>query len=141
LGPYQKAFNGKPCIQFTATPFREDGLALEGKIIYNYPLRDAQNDGYFKSIEFHPAREYNLDRSDQAIADQAVELLRKDIQAGYNHLMLVRAKSQKRAEALFEIYRTHADLNPVLIHSKVPNQARISKRLSEKYRIIVCVRT
>lgn len=139
-GRIKKCFSGKPCIQFTATPFREDGLALEGKIIYNYPLRDAQNDGYFKSIEFHPVREYNLDHSDQAIADKAVELLREDIQAGYNHLMLVRAKSQKRAEALFEIYKAHADLNPVLIHSKVPNQARIFEEIVlKKYRIIVCV--
>lgn len=63
----KKVFIGKPCIQFTATPFREDRLALEGKIIYNYPLKDAQNDGYFKNIEFHPVREYNLDISDQAI--------------------------------------------------------------------------
>ncbi|WP_223453794.1 DEAD/DEAH box helicase [Pseudomonas sp. GL-RE-19] len=134
------AFKGKPCIQFTATPFREDGLALEGKIIYNYPLRDAQLDGYFKGIEFHPVREYNLDLSDQAIADKAVELLRADLQAGYDHLMLVRAKSQKRATDLFEIYKQHADLSPVLIHSKVPNQAKVlGEIVKKKYRIIVCV--
>lgn len=133
-------FKGKPCIQFTATPFREDGLALEGKIIYNYPLKDAQNDGYFKSIEFHPVREYNLELSDQAIADRAVGLLRKDIDAGYNHLMLVRAKSQRRAESLFNIYSTYTDLSSVLIHSKVPNQAKIFEEIvQKKYRIIVCV--
>ncbi|HCW3142328.1 TPA: DEAD/DEAH box helicase family protein, partial [Citrobacter freundii] len=133
-------FKGKPCIQFTATPFREDGLALEGKIIYNYPLKDAQNDGYFKNIEFHPVREYNLELSDQAIADRAVELLRKDIDAGYNHLMLVRAKSQRRAESLFEIYSAYTDLSSILIHSKVPNQAKIFEEIvQKKYRIIVCV--
>lgn len=90
------AFIGKPCIQFTATPFREDGLALAGKIIYNYPLRDAQLDGYFKGIEFHPVREYNLKLSDQAIADKAVELLRADLKAGFNHLMMVRANGRLR---------------------------------------------
>ncbi|HBZ8223096.1 TPA: DEAD/DEAH box helicase family protein [Escherichia coli] len=133
-------FKNKPCIQFTATPFREDGLALVGKIIYNYPLKDAQNDGYFKSIEFHPVREYNLDISDKAIADKAVELLRKDIDAGYNHLMLVRAKSQKRAEYLFSIYSTYTDLSSILIHSKVPNQEKIFEDIvQKKYRIIVCV--
>ncbi|WP_413975524.1 DEAD/DEAH box helicase [Stenotrophomonas acidaminiphila] len=134
------AFQDKPCIQFTATPFREDGLALAGKIIYNYPLRDAQLDGYFKNIEFHPVREYNLKLSDQAIADKAVELLRADIKAGYNHLMMVRAKSQKRAKALFDIYKQHPDLTPVLIHSKVQNQAKVmAKIVAKKHRIIVCV--
>lgn len=134
------AFRGKPCIQFTATPFREDGLALAGKIIYNYPLRDAQLDGYFKGIEFHSVREYNLKLSDQAIADKAVELLRGDLDAGYNHLMIVRSKSQKRAKDLFEIYKQHADLTPVLIHSKVPNQAKVLANIvKKKHRIIVCV--
>lgn len=134
------AFRGKPCIQFTATPFREDGLTLAGKIIYNYPLRDAQLDGYFKRIEFHPIREYNLKLSDQAIADKAVELLRTDLEAGYNHLMMVRAKSQKRAEDLYKIYKQHSDLSPVLIHSKTPNQARIMAEIvAKKHRIIVCV--
>lgn len=134
------AFKGKPCIQFTATPFREDGLALAGKIIYNYPLRDAQLDGYFKAIEFHPVREYNLTLSDQAIADKAVELLRSDLKAGYNHLMMVRAKSHKRAADLFDIYKKHPDLTPILIHSKVPNRARVMADIVEKkHRIIVCV--
>ncbi|SDM97253.1 DEAD/DEAH box helicase [Vreelandella arcis] len=134
------AFRGKPCIQFTATPFREDGLALTGKIIYNYPLRDAQLDGYFKGIEFHPVREYNLKLSDQAIADKAVELLRADLKTGYNHLMIVRAKSHKRATDLFEIYKQYLDLTPVLIHSKVPNQARVMADIvKKKHRIIVCV--
>uniref|UniRef100_UPI003A9334CF DEAD/DEAH box helicase n=1 Tax=Marinobacter sp. TaxID=50741 RepID=UPI003A9334CF len=134
------AFRGKPCIQFTATPFREDGLALTGKIIYNYPLRDAQLDGYFKGIEFHPVREYNLKQSDRAIADKAVELLRADLKAGYNHLMLVRAKSHKRAKDLFEIYKQHTDLTSVLIHSKVPNRARVMAEIvKKKHRIIVCV--
>jgi superfamily II DNA or RNA helicase len=134
------AFSGKPCIQFTATPFREDGLALAGKIVYNYPLRDAQIDGYFKGIEFHPVREYNLKLSDQTIANKAIELLRADLNAGYDHLMMVRAKSHKRAKDLFEIYKQHPDLTPVLIHSKVPGRARVMADIVEKkHRIIVCV--
>lgn len=136
----KRAFKTKPCIQFTATPFREDTQALEGKIIYNYPLKDAQNDGYFKPIEFHPVREYNLELSDLAIADKAVELLRSDLKQGYNHLMLVRARTQNRAESLFEIYKVHADLSPILIHSKTPNRAKLLDEIvQKKYRIIVCV--
>jgi superfamily II DNA or RNA helicase len=43
----KKAFAAKPVVQFTATPFRADRSALGGKQIYNYPLRRAQDDGYF----------------------------------------------------------------------------------------------
>lgn len=134
------AFKAKPCLQFTATPFREDRQPLEGKIIYNYPLKDAQIDGYFKPIEFHPVREYNLELADDVISDKAVELLRSDRDLGFNHLLMVRARSMKRAEALFEIYKKHKDLSPVLIHSKVPNRVKLlGEIVQKKYKIIVCV--
>ncbi|MFP3492933.1 DEAD/DEAH box helicase family protein [Pseudomonas sp. SIMBA_059] len=139
-GRVKTAFKEKPCLQFTATPFREDNQPLEGKIIYNYPLKDAQIDGYFKSIEFHPVREYNLELADQVVADKAVELLRGDREQGFNHLLMVRARSQKRAEALFELYKKHEDLSPILIHSKVPNRVKLLGEIVEKkYKIIVCV--
>ncbi|MCE8022487.1 DEAD/DEAH box helicase family protein [Halomonas sp. MCCC 1A11036] len=136
----KNAFKAKPCLQFTATPFREDSQPIEGKIIYNYPLKDAQNDGYFKPIEFHPVREYNLDLADQVISEKAVELLRSDLALGLNHLLMVRAKSQKRAEELFLIYKRHEDLSPVLIHSKVKNRLNILDEIvQKKHKIIVCV--
>jgi superfamily II DNA or RNA helicase len=139
-GRVKNAFKEKPCLQFTATPFREDNQPLEGKIIYNYSLKDAQIDGYFKSIEFHPVREYNLELADQVVADKAVELLRGDREQGFNHLLMVRARSQKRAEALFELYKKHEDLSPILIHSKVPNRVKLLGEIVEKkYKIIVCV--
>jgi superfamily II DNA or RNA helicase len=89
------AFKEKPCLQSTATPFREDNQPLDGKIIYNYPLKDAQNDGCFKAIEFHPVREYNLELADQVVAGKAVALLRNDRAQGFNHLLMVRACSQR----------------------------------------------
>lgn len=136
----KNAFNNKPCLQFTATPFREDNQPLDGKIIYNYPLKDAQNDGYFKAIEFHPVREYNLELADQVVADKAVALLRDDRARGFNHLLMVRARSQKRAADLFELYKQHEDLSPILIHSRVPNRAKLLGEIVEKkYKIIVCV--
>jgi hypothetical protein len=49
-------------------------------------LKDAQIDGYFKSIEFHPVREYNLELADQVVAEKAVELLRGDREQGPNCL-------------------------------------------------------
>ncbi|MHC8362655.1 DEAD/DEAH box helicase [Pseudomonas sp. LS2P72] len=136
----RKAFKEKPCLQFTATPFREDKESLDGKIIYNYPLKDAQNDGYFQKIEFHPIREYQPSLADSAIAAKAVELLRQDLKDNKDHLMMVRAKSQKKAEQLFEIYKHHNDLSPILIHSKIKNKENTLKNIKQKkHKIIVCV--
>lgn len=136
----KKCFKNKPCIQFTATPFREDKEGLDGKIIYNYPLKEAQSDGYFQEIEFHPIREYQPSLADNAIAEKAVALLKADLADNKDHLMLVRAKSQKRADELFEIYKSQKELNPILIHSKTKNRATILKSIKAKeHRIIVCV--
>ncbi|KAB8042431.1 DEAD/DEAH box helicase [Janthinobacterium aquaticum] len=134
------AFDAKPCIQFTATPFREDKKSLDGKIIYQYALRDAQADGYFKEIEFHPVREYNPLFADVAIAKKAVELLRADLADGRDHLMMVRAKSQARAKKLYDIYKEFDEIPSILIHSKVKNKDEILKDIKlKKYKIIVCV--
>lgn len=46
-------FENSKCLQFTATPFRNDGKKVDGKIIYNFPLLLAQEQGYFKPINFY----------------------------------------------------------------------------------------
>src|SRR3546814_11111215 len=33
-----------PIVQFTATPFREDGRRVDGEFIYTYPLKKAQEE-------------------------------------------------------------------------------------------------
>lgn len=40
-----------PIVQFTATPFREDGRRVDGEFIYTYPLKKAQAEGYFMRIQ------------------------------------------------------------------------------------------
>ena len=45
-------FRNQSVLQFTATPFRRDGKLVDGEVIYNYPLRLAQQDGYFCKITF-----------------------------------------------------------------------------------------
>lgn len=44
-------FRPRPVLLFTATPFREDGRTLPGRRIFRYPLRAAQEDGYFTRID------------------------------------------------------------------------------------------
>jgi hypothetical protein len=39
-------FSGRPVVQFTATPFRLDGRPLGGRVVYAFPLGEAQRQGY-----------------------------------------------------------------------------------------------
>ena len=47
---FKARFSRSRVVQFTATPFREDGRPLDGTIVFKYPLKKAQEDGYFKPI-------------------------------------------------------------------------------------------
>lgn len=131
-------------IQFTATPFRNDNKKIDGKIIYNYPLKKAQEDGYFKKIKFIPVIEYEKSKYDYTVAQRAIEVLEKDIKDGYDHIMLVRANTQEKAARLYnEIYNNYyTKYNPVLItseKSKKNNQKSLDKLKSLESRIVVCV--
>lgn len=45
-------FAHKRVVQFTATPFREDGKHLQRRVLYSFPLREAQSQGYFSKIDY-----------------------------------------------------------------------------------------
>lgn len=75
---------------------------FDGKIIFNYPLSLAQKEGFFKGINFVPISEFDEENGDYEIAKKAIEVLNKDIEQGYNHCILVRAKSIKSATYLYE---------------------------------------
>lgn len=135
---------GKRIVQFTATPFRNDNKKIDGKIIYNYPLNLAQKEGYFTKIKFYPVIEYDLKKSDLSVAKKSIEILKKDLEKGYKHILLVRAGNQDRAIDLFnEIYnKLYSEFNPVLIisrNSKKVNSNNIDKLKSFNSKIVVCV--
>lgn len=133
-------FPKKNVMLFTATPFRNDGKKLDGRIIFNYSLRNAQKDDYYKEINFCPISSYNKGEGDKLIANKAVEVLRADLAEGYNHILMARCKDHKRAEEVFEIYRNYEDLNPVLIHSGTPNKKDVMRRINNlEHKIVVCV--
>ncbi len=133
-------FKNEKIFLFTATPFRTDDKKLEGKFIFNFSLRKAQEQKYYKKINYLPIRDYNPVTADEKIATKAVEQLRKDILAGHHHIILARCKDKIRAEAVFRFYEQYADLNPVLIYTGV---AGLSKKVNDiklkKHQIIVCV--
>lgn len=137
-------FINNKILQFTATPFREDGKKVDGNIIYNFPLSLAQKQGYFKQIEFIAVEEYNKSISDFKIAEKSVEVLRNDINKGYNHILLVRASTVDRAEYLYNrIYKEkYEDLNPVLITHKqktIEKKERMEQLKKFQAKIVVCV--
>lgn len=134
-------FVDREVIQFTATPFREDGDHLGGKLIYAYPLRLAQEHGYFAPINYHGV--LGLGDRDDAVAQAALEQLRGDVAAGLDHVLMARVQSIPRAEALLAVYENLApDFRPVRIDSKMSKKAQsegVACLDSRETRVVVCV--
>jgi superfamily II DNA or RNA helicase len=139
---FRKYFEAKPIVQFTATPFRRDGRHIDGTIIFNYPLLKAQAEGYFKPINFVPVFEFDLRRADAAIAKQALAQLKKDLAAGYNHILMARVKDIARTEDIYPLYRPYPEYYPVIIHSQLKASERravLQQIRTGATRIIICV--
>lgn len=140
-------FHEKSVIQFTATPFRRDEKRVDGKIIFNYKLGDAQRAGFYKKIQLRTVEEYgDQEARDLAVATAAVGVLREDLNAGKDHILLARTETQARADELATLYQQlAADLHPVTVYSDRPdNQNRaaleaLRQRSSTGSRIIICV--
>lgn len=140
----KKGFYEKRVLQFTATPFRNDGKKVDGKIIYNFPLSLAQDQGYFQSINFREVIEFDNDESDIEIAKAAVGQFDEDFLNGYNHTILVRTSTKERAKYLFDtIYnKIFKKYNPVLIISGISKRDKdiaMNKINKNESKILVCV--
>jgi superfamily II DNA or RNA helicase len=142
-------FTSKKILQFTATPFRRDEQKVDGKIIFNFKLGDAQEAGYYRSINLNTVEEFgDQETRDLRIATEAVAVLRRDRNDhGRDHLLMARTKSKERAEAVWRQYRKLApEMKPVLVYSGSGRKAANVKSLEHLYdrgadgsRIVVCV--
>jgi superfamily II DNA or RNA helicase len=132
-----------PIVQFTATPFREDGRRVDGEFIYTYPLKKAQAEGYFKPIRFEAV--FGLDQADadHAIAEKLGEVLQADLDAGLNHLAMARCSTIDRARELHQLYSAlFPQFQPVIVHSQQSTRERRTNLTALRRcesRIIVCV--
>jgi superfamily II DNA or RNA helicase len=137
----REAFQDRPVVQFTATPFREDGRHVDGQIVYDFPLSEAQRHRYFASINYTSVIDF-VD-TDRELARQAVDQLRRDREAGLDHLLMVRAKTTKRVDELLPIYQALApEFAPVVVYfslSATAKKAALAAIRSRDSRIIVCV--
>ena len=138
---FKARFKERRVLQFTATPFREDGRPLDGDIIYTYPLKKAQEEGYFKPIRFRPVVVFNQKRVDEAIAKAAIEQLRADFDKG--HILMARAETVARAKEIFKLYEQYPEFKPVQLHTGIKSarqrEAFRNQIISGESRIVVCV--
>jgi superfamily II DNA or RNA helicase len=139
---FRENLKDKNILQFTATPFRNDNKILGGKIIFNYPLRKAQEEGYFKKIDFIKLHQYgNQIEKDKEIAETAIKQLRKD-KAQFPHILLARVGTTKRANEVFEIYKLYDEFRVVKIHSQLPSKEKTevyNKITKKEVDVIICV--
>lgn len=137
---FREQFDGKLVLQFTATPFREDGQAMDGKLIYVYPLRKAQQEGYFRPIRFHAVREFNASNGDRKIAMAAQDEL--DADSTGKHIVMARVSDTHRAATILTLYQSLGRHHAVAIHSGMSSQEQqAAKRqlFDGSARVVVCV--
>jgi len=133
-------FNKEKVFLFTATPYRNDGKSLHGKVIFNFSLRKAQEQKYYKQINYLPIREYNKKLADEKIVDKAVTQLKADIAAGYNHILMARCMSKGRAIEVFKHYEKYPEHNPVMVYTGISGLSRKMEAIKNgEHSIIVCV--
>ena len=135
--------DGKRIIQFTATPFREDGKLVDGKVVFRFPMKRAMQQGYFRKIHYLPVEDGDEDEADADIARKAIAQLESDMEGGFDHVIMARTKSRKRAAEVVDIYRRLApEHRPLCIHSGLPKrelEAAKETLRNRQTRIIVCV--
>jgi uncharacterized protein (DUF2235 family)/superfamily II DNA or RNA helicase len=97
-------------ILFTATPFRQDQREIRGRFIFTYDLRRAFEDRVFGEIRYQPVTPEPGQSHDVAIASAAERQFKLDRAAGFEHRVMVRTDSLKRADAILTVYERHTAL-------------------------------
>jgi len=77
-------------------------------MVFKYPLKKAQEDGYFKPINFEQVTAFDLKKADKMIAETAIRRLRAELDKG--HILMARVENVKRAEQVYELYKSETDL-------------------------------
>lgn len=127
-------------VLFTATPFRMDEKEIKGELIYNYPLSKAYRDGIFGEIKYIPVE--RAEEKDKLISEKAEEVYFSDQEQGYNHYLMVRAKSKAKSKKLEKIYEENTDLKLKRVDSSMAKstaQKAIDQLKAGELDGIICV--
>lgn len=130
-------------LQFTATPYRNDDRRMDGKFVFVYPLRKAQEQHLFKPVNYLPIFESREDQADLAIIQRVGEVLDRDLPQHPNHIVMARTDSIDRAKALVALYQDYLPQHSVrLVHSRMKARERaevLADLKAGRIRIVVCV--
>lgn len=135
-------FGNAKIVQFTATPYRNDKAPVEGKLVYNYSLRQALADKVFSKISLISVDQRHPKLKDKAIADAAMERLFEDRKNGWmRHRVMVRTEKQAHAEELFQNYKEWFPNERIaLVHSATKNKKSIIEQIKNgDYDVVICV--
>ena len=133
----REMFSEKRITQFTATPFRRDNKRIDGKIIFNYKLGDAQAADYYRPINLRTIEEFGDEElRDRRIAEEALAALRHDRNDLHlDHILMARCESKDRAIKIFQLYQQLApEMLPQLVYS---GSGRIRENREALNRLIV----
>ena len=138
-----ETFSAAKQLLLTATPFRRDKKDIQARLIYNYPLKQAYEDGLFSKINFVPVKTQLFNTPEDkniAIAKKADEVYKG--RAHQEHRIIVRTDRKAQADLLHDIYSNHTTLNLVVVHSKLSSstiKSRIKQLTNGEIDGVICV--
>lgn len=110
--------SGATQVLFTATPYRRDEKLLPGRMVFTYNLERAQADKIFGDLHFEAISTPSTAAADLAIAKAAERRLKSDRTKGFEHLLMVRTDSVKRAKELRKLYDANTKLRLDFVHGQ-----------------------
>lgn len=61
-----------------------------------------------------------------------MSILKSDLDNGYDHIVMARCKSIKRAEAVYKVYEKYQEFSPVIVYSSMSKSSVILNEIKEK---------
>lgn len=129
-------------VLFTATPFRRDQKEIPGRVIFRYDLKRARDDQVFGEINYEAVVKGKDQSADFAIAQAVAARYSADREAGFRHLVMVRADTVSRAKELLSVYESCTSLKLELVKGThtLGHVKRVIRNLEEdKADGVVCV--
>lgn len=126
-----ETFSSARQLLLSATPFRRDNRDLKARLVYNYSLKQAFEDGLFSKINFIPVVTTNSTTDydkNVAIAIKAEEVYNARLHS--DHKIIIRTDRKSEANNLSKIYVEHTHLILVVVHSDL-TIATIKKRIGQ----------